>query len=296
MKLSQLIYLPLWYFKIRVLKKQIPLQTVLFVSNVCNYACKHCCVDKSKPINKTYEQIKSELEYSFELGSRFVDFEGGEPTLWNDSGKNINDLCLLAKKIGFFTTTVTTNASNDFSWLKADHVFVSLDGINAHDVIRQENAFEKLKRNIENFPTPEKLSVNMVINSINKDEIEMVLDFAESNPYINGVSFNFYNSFNGDDSLCVEQKDVIIQKIVEYKKRGYKILNTIQGLKYLSNPRFERVCWMTNFITERGERYLGCQAIGSKLCENCGLGMAGEMRALYDFNLQTVFAGLKLRR
>ena len=168
MKLKQLFYLPLWYFKIRFLKKQIPLQTVLFISNICNYDCKHCCVDKSKPTLMSFEEIKEQLLYSYNLGSRFVDFEGGEPTLWKDGKKNINDLCSLAREIGFFSTTVTTNASNDFSWLNAEHVFVSLDGIDSHDIIRQTGALEKLKKNIANYPHPKQLSVNMVINSINK--------------------------------------------------------------------------------------------------------------------------------
>ena len=174
MNLKQLLYLPLWYFKIRFLKKQIPLQTVLFISNICNYDCKHCCVDKSKPSQMGLNEIKEHLTYSYNLGSRFVDFEGGEPTLWNDGDKNINDLCNLAREIGFFSTTVTTNASNEFSYLNADHIFVSLDGLHTHDTIREQGAFEKIKTNIAKYPDAKKLSVNMVINSINKNEIPEV--------------------------------------------------------------------------------------------------------------------------
>ena len=45
-----------------------------------------------------------------------------------------------------------------------------------------------------------------------------------------------------------------------------------------------------------GRRYSGCQMQGSSLCEECGLGMAGEMSALYNLNPSTVIAGLNLRR
>ena len=296
MKLTQLFYLPWWYFQIKFLRKKKPLQTVLFISNHCNYACKHCCIDKTCKIEKSYAQIKSELEYSYKLGSRFVDFEGGEPTLWQDEDKNINDLCNLAKEIGFFTTTVTTNASQDFSYLNADHVFVSLDGIKNHDNIRCKGAFEKLKENIAKFPRRKDLSVNMVINSINQKEVKETLEFVEKSPFINGISFNFYNNFNGDSSLNITDKKEIIKELLEYKKRGFNIINTEKGLKYLANPNFEKVCWMTNFITVEGQKFIGCQGINSEICKDCGFGMAGEMRALFDFSLSTILAGLKLRK
>lgn len=296
MKLKQYLYLPWWYFKVKFLKQRIPLQTVLFISNICNYNCKHCCINKTNPMQKSYEQIKRELEYSYSLGSRFVDFEGGEPILWRDKDKTINDLCDLAKSIGFFTTTVTTNASKDFSFLNADHIFVSLDGINSHNKIRGQAAFKNLLENITKFQRKNDLSVNMVINSINQDEVIETLEFVQGSPHINGISFNFYNNFGGNKSLEVSNKLEIISKILEYKRKGFNILNTEKGLKYLANPGFKKVCWMTNFIMPDGKTFLGCQGACKESCVNCGFGMAGEMRALYDFSMSTIFAGLKLRK
>ena len=78
-------YLPLWYFRSRILGQKRPLQTVLFVTDYCNLKCRHCMAEGHKGSRmKPYEEIRSELEYSYALGSRFVDFEGGEPTLWRD--------------------------------------------------------------------------------------------------------------------------------------------------------------------------------------------------------------------
>ncbi len=306
MKPEELLYFPIWYFKIRVLKKQIPLQTVIFVTNECNYKCKHCCVDKSAPHSMSYNEIKEHLIYSYKCGSRFVDFEGGEAGRGKYSEKSdtplgeitgeyktINDLCALAKSIGFYSTTVTTNASYDFSFLNADHIFISLDGIKAHDIIRGEGAFEKLKENIAKFPYPERVSANMVINPINKDEISDVLEFVQNSPYINGISFNFYNPVNGETALCINKREDIVNTILKYKKNGYKILNSKRGLKYLIRPDFKKDCWITNFITLDGKRYSGCP--DKTYCNICGLGMGGEMRALYDFNIETILSGLKLR-
>ena len=74
----QFLYLSKWFFQAKFLGRKRPLQTVLFISDKCNLACRHCTVyQKENPHIKTYEQIREELEYSYRLGSRFVDFEAG---------------------------------------------------------------------------------------------------------------------------------------------------------------------------------------------------------------------------
>lgn len=293
MNFIQLTYLALWYFKIKIFKKRIPIQTVLFISNICDYECKHCCIDKSKPVSMSYDEVKEHLLYSYNNGARFVDFEGGEPALWKDKDKNINDLCSLAKSIGFFSTTVTTNGGKDFSCIKADHIFVSLDGIKYEDEIRGAGAFERLSTNISRFPEPNKISANMVINSINRSETGDVIEYVQNSPYINGISLNFYHPVNNDTALCIEDKKTVIEDILKYKRKGYKILNTVYGLKCMLRKHSDSVCWMTDFITCDGIRYSGCP--DKTFCHICGLGMYGEMRALYNLNFETVYEGIKLR-
>jgi len=297
--MKQFIYLAWWYFQVKVLRRRKPLQTVLFINNECNLRCKHCCVDKdTEKIVKSYEQIKEELCYSYKIGSRFVDFEGGEPTLWHDGEKNINDLISLAKEIGFFSTTVTTNAQNPFEWLNADSVWVSLDGIGKfHDLVRGEGAFKRAVENIEKFAHAGKkgLSVNMVINSLNYTSVEDTIKFAAQNPYIHSISLNFHMPYQGTEELFIKDKNEILDKIIEMKKQGYQIMNTFSGLKALKKPQKSDFCWITNFIMPDGARFNKCQGAEHGLCSVCGLGMASEMKNLYNFSLETILAGIKLR-
>ncbi len=173
-------------------KKKIPLQTVLFISDQCNLRCKHCCVYAQKSITKkSYEQIKEELQYAYGLGSRFVDFEGGEPTLWRDGEHDLNSLIRLAKEIGFFSTTVTTNAVMPFHGLEADSIWVSMDGVGPyHDRVRGEGVFDRLVRNIETCGHPH-LSVNMVVSKLNYESLDDAIEFARTNPHIRSISINF---------------------------------------------------------------------------------------------------------
>ena len=297
--MKKFIYLIWWYFQVRFLRKQKPLQTVLFINNECNLRCKHCCIDKDTvKIVKSYEQIKEELIYSHSLGSRFVDFEGGEPTLWRDGEKNFNDLIVLAKKIGFFSTTLTTNAQIPFEWVNVDSLWVSLDGVEKyHDIIRGAGTFDKAIKNIEKYALKGKnnLSVNMVINEINKNCVEDMIKFVAKNPYINSISLSFHMPYNKTAALFVKDREKVLNKIIGMKKNNYPIMNTLSGLRALKSPQNGKYCWITNFIMPDGLRLSKCQGNEHGLCTVCGLGMAAEMKNLYNFSLETILAGIRLR-
>ena len=79
------------------------------------------------------------------------------------------------------------------------------------------------------------------------------------------------------------------------KKNNYPIMNTLSGLKALKSPQNGKYCWITNFIMPDGLRLSKCQGNEHGLCTVCGLGMASEMKNLYNFSLETILAGIRLR-
>lgn len=297
-KLGQLFYMPWWWFRARILGRKGPLQSVVFVSDRCNLSCRHCSVYNHKnPLNKSWEQIKEELEYCYAQGSRFVDFEGGEPFLWTDGDKDVNDLCDLARSLGFFSCTITTNAQKPFAGSRADSIWVSMDGVGEmHDRIRGEGAFARLEKNIaaSGFKN---LSVNMAINVINADGVADAIEYAAASPYIKEISLNFHTPFPGTEDMAIsmEKRREIIDMIISYKKRGYPIMNSLTGLKHMRDMDFKPVCWMTNFIYVDGTRCDTCMGEKLGICSRCGFCMAGEERAVMDLAPDTIFAGLKLR-
>ncbi|MDR2980539.1 MAG: radical SAM protein [Bacteroidales bacterium] len=292
------LYLPFWFFKARILRKKHPLQTVIFISDHCNLRCKHCHVISDRPpITKSYETIREELQYSYDLGTRFVDFEGGEPMLWQENGRNINDLIRLAKKIGFFSTTVTTNAQLPFDHCEADSIWVSLDGLeHFHDEIRGEGTFARLEKNINNL-TRKHVSVNMVVNSSNYTNVPELIEYVKQSPKIKSVSLNFHTPYEGTESLLLDWKlrKEVINQIITYKKRGYPIMNSVSGMKKMIDNSFKDYCWVTNFILPDGTRLPECTGKTAGMCDHCGLCMAGEMHSVMNFKLDTIWAGLKLR-
>jgi MoaA/NifB/PqqE/SkfB family radical SAM enzyme len=296
--MGSLFYLPWWFFKARFLGQKSPLQTVLFISDKCNLACKHCSVYQiSNPHIKTYEQIKEELVYSYQLGSRFVDFEGGEPTLWRDGDKDLNSLIRLSKAIGFFSATITTNAQLPFQGSEADSIWVSLDGLgDFHDEIRGKGAFGRLVKNIATANHPH-LSVNMVINSRNCTSVKETVEFAKNNPHIQSISLNFHTPYAGTENLFLDwdKRLEVIDLIIGMKKSGYPIMNSVSGLKRMKDNRFKKQCWVSNFILSDGTRLPECQGKTAGVCDRCGFSMAGEMNSVFNLKPDTLFAGMKLR-
>ena len=208
--MKKLFYLAWWFVRARFFGRRAPLQTVLFISDICNLRCRHCSVYELKnPHNMTYEQVREHLQYSYDQGSRFVDFEDGEVTIWKDGDKRINDLIDLAKEIGFFSCTITTNAQLPFAGSKADSIWVSLDGTGSfHEEVRGKGTFAKLEKNIAECGHKH-LSVNMVVNTLNYTDVENTIEYAKNNPAIEQISINFHTPFEGTEYLALDIVSVL---------------------------------------------------------------------------------------
>lgn len=298
-KLGQMCYLGWWFVGAKFFGKKKPLQSVIFISDRCNLQCKHCCVYNIKdPISKTMAQIEEELRYCYAQGSRFVDFEGGEPFLWKEGDKDINDLIRLAKKIGFFSCTITTNAQKPFHSDEANSIWVSLDGAGEyHDRVRGEGVFARLEKNVAGCGH-KAVTANMAINTLNWESVAQTIEYVEANPAFKSISFSFHTPFPGTEHLALdmEKRARIVDLIISYKKKGYHIMNSKVGLRKMKKMDFKPQCWVTNFIYTDGTRKAQCA--GNEypgVCEQCGFGMAGEMNAVFNFHPETIVAGLSLR-
>ena len=287
-----------WFFRARFLGRRAPLQTVLFVNERCNLACLHCNIyRKDSPVTKPLAVIAEELRYSRSLGSRFVDLEGGEPLLWREGDKDLNAVVDLAREIGFYSVTVTTNAQLPFPGCRADSVWVSLDGLGRHhDAIRGPGAFERLKANIATCGHP-RLSANMVVNRLNHESVAETIEFVAESPHLRSISINFHTPFPGTEDLFLdwETRRRVIDEVIALKKRGRPIMNSVSGLRLMKGTDYIKRCWVTNFVMPDGRRLPECQGKVAGVCDRCGFSMSGEMNSVFSLKPDTIMAGLSLR-
>ena len=302
MNIKHYFYLAQWFVRARFFGRRAPLQTVLFITDKCNLRCKHCSVYGSAGNRqRSFDDIVADMKYSYELGSRFIDLEGGEPTLWKQDGRTINDLIDAALEIGFFSITVTTNAQQDFSWIHPQSIWVSMDGISEyHDRIRSEGTFARLEKYISTSGFKH-ICVNMVVNALNYESLDAAMEYAKNSPYIEQISINFHTPYPGTEYLKLhKEKEIeLIDKVLDYKRRGYPIMNSRSGLKLMKRNMLGQVklgneCFVTNFIYTDGSRGL-CLGYGTEQCRACGFCMAGEMASVFSFKPDTILSGFKLR-
>ena len=296
--MKKLFYMAAWFFKARFLNIKKPLQTVLAVSNRCNMACVHCSeYEAENPIVKGFEQIREELAYAYQRGSRIVDFQGGEPTIWKDGVHDLNSLIRQAKQMGFYSVTLTTNALLPFPGLEADMIWVSLDGLGPyHDAIRGAGAFKKLVDNVESSGYIN-LNANMVVNSLNYESVEETIEFVRQSPHLKAIAINFHTPrpSTGDLFLDWETRSSVIDKVLQMKRAGYPIMNSYSGLKFMKTNSFKKECWISGFILPDGTRYDRCPGYLIELCERCGYTMAGEMKSVFGLKPDTILSALKMR-
>lgn len=298
----QYFYLAQWFVRARFFGRKAPLQTVLFITDKCNLRCKHCSVYGSAGYRqRTYDEIVSDLQFSYAQGSRFIDLEGGEPTLWKEGNRTINDLIDKARALGFFSITVTTNAQQDFSWIRPHSIWVSMDGVGKyHDSIRGEGTFARLEENIRRSGQKH-ICVNMVVNSLNYESLDAAMEYVRQNPAIEQISVNFHTPYPGTEYLMLppEKKAELIDKVLTYKHKGYPIMNSYSGLRKMKQNALGQIslgkeCFVTNFIYPDGSRGL-CVGYGTEQCRQCGFCMAGEMASVFHFCPDTLLSGFKLR-
>ena len=228
---------------------------------------------------------------------------------WSFTEANVNLAMENYKKANIMTVKAATSTGRAYyysaealyarvalyaaSWLGAN----SVDGYGKdHDRIRGKGTFAKLDRNIRESGHPA-LSIAMAVNKLNKGSVGRLIRYADENPAIRQIAFNFHTPFPGTESLMMdwEERNRVIDKIIAWKKRGYPVMNSVSGLKIMKKRGFPKDCWIANYILIDGRKLPNCPGSLMGACDDCGFSMAGEMYSVLRMKPDTILAGLQLR-
>ena len=225
--------------KTLILRKRIPLFLSWNITFRCNLRCKYCgSYDVQRPELDTPEVLEG-LDGLWDLGARWITFGGGEPLVRND----ITEILRHAKQKGFqvFLSTNGWLLRENAAVLKwVDNVNLSLDGgREVHDEVRGEGAFDKTIEGIticEEAGVP--ASLQCVLSSYNLDSIGDVLDTASAH----GLRAMFQPATKWLDSSTepnpiappVEPYRKAMARLIDLKKQGAPIANSVGGLRHLA--------------------------------------------------------------
>lgn len=259
--------------------RKSPLVVTIGIGYACNLRCRHCAIDSMLRANPgmkaklTYDEIVAELRSRYSEGARIAYFEGGETTMWEDSGKDLGDLIDVAKDIGYYNVGYTTNCTTGRIFTNSDVISVSLDGPEAvHDRVRGDGVFGKVMKTLEGLEFSGSVYTNMVLQKGNLEYIRETADIVRDNPRLAGIVFNFITPPPYELLPSPEERSAAIEEIRALKSEGYPILNSKKGLDLLAEEDWEARCpkYLSAFLLPDGTRKNGCPSEGTESCRHCG--------------------------
>ncbi|HLE75386.1 MAG TPA: PTO1314 family radical SAM protein [Candidatus Bathyarchaeia archaeon] len=228
----------------------------------CNLRCKMCPFWKKASKDSSIEREKATLKQIYDSGACGIAFEGGEPLLRN----NLVEILAFSRSLPLHTSLVTNGTLleskiDEIASYINGVVYVSLDGLEkTHDTIRGvSGCFRKALRGI--IASREKVSVtiNTTIMTENLHEIEDMAKLAkELNTKISvAVAYEYCNA--KASAPTADEIAKIAGKLVEMKKKGYPLVNSISYFKVLAKEKnWKCKPWALINIGPEGNLVLPC--------------------------------------
>lgn len=223
----------------------------------------------------------------YQIGIRILFFCGGETFLWKDSGKNLRDLVIEAKQMGFLIVNIVTNGTFPLDLPEADLILLSLDGDEEHHNAIRGVTYTRILENIDRS-TADNICIYMAVNQINKDCIRSVGNVAKSKKNIRAISFNFHTPYPDTEALELTREDKIhcCEEIGQLIEEGYPVFNLKSAFPYIIDNSFPTPCHQC-VVMENGKLSICGRCIDVPgLCEKCGYFFAAEYALVFHGNLR----------
>lgn len=294
MKRSSFLYFARFGIRTVLLRKKEPILGTVILTDKCNLKCRHCSVNNITAVIHPYRQIREEMKRLYDMGVRILFFCGGETFLWKDVGKQLRDLVIEAKQMGFLIVNVVTNGTFPIDLPEADLILLSLDGDQErHNKVRGDT-FDIIMENIRNA-TADNICFYMAINQINKDAVREVCLLAKQTPNVRAVSFNFHTPYPDTAELALsrEEKADCCAVIAQMMKEGAPVFNLKSAFPYLIDNRFPTPCHQC-VVMENGKLSTCGRCIDIPgLCEKCGYFFVAEYTLLFRGNIKIILEMLR---
>ena len=294
MKLSSFLRFAGFGLKTILFKKKDPILGTVIVTDKCNLKCKHCSVNNKTAVVHPYAQIRREMQQLYDMGIRILFFCGGETFLWRDGDKNLRQLVIEAKEMGFLIVNVVTNGTFPIDLPEADLILLSLDGDREHHNAIRGDTYDTIMRNIQNA-TSDNICLYMAINQINKDSVRDVCITARDTKNVRAVSFNFHTPYPDTRELALskEEKAKCCETIAQMMKENVPVFNRKSAFPYLINNSFPTPCHQC-VVIENGKISTCGRCIDVPgLCSECGYFFVAEYTLLFRGNIRVILEMLR---
>ncbi len=289
MKVSSFLHFAGFGIKTILFRKKDPILGTVILTDKCNLHCKHCSVNNITAVIHPYDRIKGEMKQLYDMGVRILFFCGGETFMWKDSGKNLRDLVIEAKEMGFLIVNVVTNGTFPIDLPEADLILLSLDGDKErHNMVRGDT-YDTIMGNIA-AATSDNICFYMAVNQINKDHIRDVCITARDTKNVRAVSFNFHTPYPDTRELALsrDEKKECCDVIKQMMKEKCPVFNLRSAFPYLIENSFPTPCHQCVVIENGKVSTCGRCIDVPGLCDECGYFFVAEYTLLFKGNIKII--------
>ena len=228
----------------------------------CNLRCKMCPFWRRPSPDPSLKQEKEVLKQIYYSGAVGVAFEGGEPLL----RKDLVEILAFSRSLPLHTSLITNGTLlesriDEVAPYINGVVYVSLDGLEkTHDAIRGvKGSFRKALRGISVAKEKVALTINTTVMAENVDEIENMVELAkELGTKISVAVAHEYCNANAS-SPATHKIPKIAHRLMEMKRGGYPIVNSIGYLKVMAKEKkWQCKPWTMINIDPHGNVVLPC--------------------------------------
>lgn len=275
----------------RFLGRKRPLLAGFKVTHRCNCRCVACPFWRMEEGDIPFAAAVDALDRLRAVGVKLLILEGGEPFLWRDGERGLEDLVAEARR-RFVRVGITTNGSLPLE-SQADVLWVSIDGLEeTHDRLRGAGTFQRAIAHIETSSHP-RLYANITINRVNCDEVAELIRFLS--PLVRGITLQFYYPYPGTEDLWLERKRrrAVLEQLIALKREGYPLLDSVAALRHLKDNTWHCHPWLIASVEPDGMLTQGCYLLNRAevACAKCGFAAHVEMSLAYDLHPAAIRTG-----
>lgn len=268
-------YIP-YAWRFAVLRRHEPLIYGIAVTDRCNLRCRGCEVANTGRPSISWDGLVDAMRSAWRRGFRELYFSGGEPMLWSDGGRTLEDAVVEARRIGFFHVHVYTNGTVGLD-TSADLVWVSMDGLPGTFELRRGDHFGQVEQAVRSGGHP-RVAVIYVVDRNTADGVEPFLGWVRESSFpVMGVMFYFHTPYYGYDELYLdsEERAPLIDRLLDCIRVGLPVLNSRAGLLALRSGDWPRRLPIASVLDVDGESV--CCRASDDVCRDCGYAVCTEL-------------------
>jgi Fe-coproporphyrin III synthase len=237
------------------------------------------------------------LDDLWRAGCRLLIIEGGEPFLWRDGSKSLEDVVHAARARGFARVGVTTNGTLPIE-TSADMVWVSLDGMQAAHETNRGPCWDRIMANLAAC-SPPKLFAQVTVNRTNWTDLPEMVSFLAGR--VQGITVQFFYPYPESEDLWLPwaERRLLLEKMRILKRQGYPLLGSDRAFRDLGDNRWRCHDWLIANAEpdpddpDRARVHYGCYLKGraEEDCRRCGFTAHAELSLAYDLHPSAIWTG-----